>query len=255
MGLGKSGPVYVVDRDNMGRFNGTSGNDLIVQQFINGAGGDRDITPAFFNNALYIFDPNSRIGAYTISNGLFNTTPVETPDSYANKGGASACISASGTNNGIAWAVYNSGGTSPATPCVLRAYNATNLTQELYASDQNPTRDAAGAAVKFTIPTIANGKVYVGAQYSLTVYGLASSFVSAPIISPSGGIFTNSVTVSLSDTTAGAAIYYTLDGTTPTTNSFLYTVPFVLTNSVAVTADAFKAGAVPSGPAEREFPQ
>lgn len=253
VGGGKTAPIYVVDRDNMGRFNGTSGNNLIVQEFNGGPGGDRDTSPAFFNNALYVMDSNSKVGAYTISNGLFNTTPVESPDTYANKGGATVCISANGTSNAIAWAVYNSGGQSPATPCVLRAYNATNLTQKLYASDQITSRDSAGTAVKFTAPTIANGKVYVGAQYSLTVYGLAGSFVSAPTISPNGGVFTNSVTVTLSDTTAGAAIYYTLNGTAPTTNSILYTGPFVLTNSVSVTAAAFKSGSVPSGTTSASF--
>ena len=88
-------------------------------------------------------------------------TPVETPDTFANKGGATASISANGTSNAIAWVIYNSGGQSPATPAVLRAYNATNLTQKLYASDQIPARDSAGSAVKFIVPTIANGKVYV----------------------------------------------------------------------------------------------
>ena len=253
VGGGKTAPVYVVDRDNMGRFNGTAGTNKIVQQFNGGPGGDRDIAPAFFNNALYMMDGNSRVGAYKISNGLFNTTPVESPDGYDNKGGATVCISANGTNNAIAWAIYNSGGTSPSTPCVLRAYNANNLTQKLYASDQIPSRDSAGAAVKFTTPTIANGKVYVGAQYSLTVYGLAASFVNTPTISPNGGVFTNSVTVTLSDATPGATIYYTLNGTAPTTNSILYAGSFVLTNSVPVTAAAFKSGSVPSGTASASF--
>jgi hypothetical protein len=159
VGGGKTAPVYVVDRDNMGRFNGTTGTNKIVQQFNGGPGGDRDIAPAFFNGALYMMDSNSRIGAYKINNGLFNPTPVESPDTFANKGGATVCLSANGVTNAIAWAVYNSGGQSPATPCVLRAYNATNLTQKLYASDQIASRDSAGSAVKFTAPTIANGKV------------------------------------------------------------------------------------------------
>jgi hypothetical protein len=249
LGGGKSAPLYLVDRDNMGRWNGTT--DQIVQEWNGSAGGDRDTTPAFWNNTLYVY--NGNIAAYSITNAQFNETPVQTPDNYNNKGGATACISVNGTSNAIMWALANSGADSPTTPCVLRAYNATNITQELYTSDTIPSRDSAGDAVKFTAPTIANGKVYVAAQYSLTVYGLASTFVNTPLISPNGGVFTNSVTVTLSDGTPGASIYYTLDGSTPTTNSFLYSEPFTLTNSVAVTADAFKPGAVPSGTAIASF--
>jgi uncharacterized repeat protein (TIGR03806 family) len=252
VGGGKTSPIYVVDRDNMGRWNAVN-NNQIVQQFNGGSGGDRNTTPAFFNNTLYIFDGNSRIGAYSITNALFNTTPVETPDGYDNKGGVTACISANGSSNSIAWALYNSGADSPTTPCILRAYNATNLTQKLYSSDQIASRDSAGDAVKFTVPTIVNGKVYVGAQYALTVYGLAQTFVATPVITPGSEVFTNSVMVTLSDATAGASIYYTLDGTTPTTDSTLYSAPFVLTTSASVTAGAFKAGAVASGAASASF--
>jgi mono/diheme cytochrome c family protein len=252
VGGGKTAPIYLVDRDNMGRFNGVNGANKIVQQFNGGPPGDRDVTPAFFNNTLYIIDFNSRIGAYKIVNGLFKETPLETPDAYDNKGGVTVCISANGAGNALAWAIYNAGGESPTAACLLRAYNATNLAK-LYDSSQLPARDSAGAAVKFTAPTIANGKVYVGAQYSLTVYGLLAVLVNTPVISPSSELYTNAVTVSLSDTTAGAALYYTLDGTTPTTNSTRYTGPFVLTNSVVVTAEAFKAGATPSGPVSESF--
>jgi uncharacterized repeat protein (TIGR03806 family) len=253
VGGGKTAPIYLVDRDNMGEFNGTTGVNRIVQQFNGGPGGDRDTTPAFFNNTLYIIDGASKIGAYKIANALFNTTPVETPDSYANKGGVTPSISANGTNSGIVWAIYNPGGETPTGSGILRAYNATNLNLELYSSDQLASRDGGPGPVKFIAPTIANGKVYVGGQYAVSVYGLATVFVNAPVISPNGGVFTNSVTVTLSDSTTGAAIYYTLDGTPATTNSTLYTKPFTLTNSTVVTASAFKAGAVSSGSSSASF--
>ncbi len=252
VGGGKSAPIYLMDRDNMGRFNGTSGADLIVQQFNGGPGGDRDLTPAFFNNTMYMYDASGRIGAFKITNAVFDTTPVETPDGLANKGGATVSISANGTSNGIAWVIYNTGGQTPATPAVLRAYNATNLTQKLYASDQIPARDSGGGAVKFTVPTIANGKVYVGAQYSLTVYG-NGTFLSVPIISPNGGTFTNSITVTLSNATPGTTLYYTLDSSTPTTNSAVYAGPFVLTNNANVQVMAVKPGFVNSGIASATF--
>jgi uncharacterized repeat protein (TIGR03806 family) len=252
VGGGKTPPIYIMDRDNMGRFNGTTGSNNIVQQFNGGPGGDRNVTPAFFNNTLYVMGSGSRISAFKISNGIFNTTPVQSPDAYGNKGGASVIISANGTNNAIAWALQNSGGQSPVTPCVLRAYNATNIAQELYTSDQLAGRDAAGNAVKFITPTVANGKVYVGAQYKLSIYGVGF-FLAPPTIAPNGGTFSGSVTVTLSDATPGTTIRYTTDTTDPTTNSILYTAPFVLTNSTLIKVRAFKPGAADSAVVSATF--
>jgi len=153
--------------------------------------------------------------------------------------------------HGIVWAIQADGSGSGGA-AILHAYNATNVAQELYNSSQNFARDNPGGAVKMVVPTIANGKVYVGSQYVLSVFGNAS-FLANPTITPNGGVFTNSATITLADAISGTTIYYTLDGTTPTTNSLLYTAPFVLTNSSSVNAMATKAGTANSGVTSAAF--
>jgi hypothetical protein len=80
--------------------------------------------------------------------------------------GSAASVSANGTANGIVWAHEN---TSPA---VLYAFDATNLTHELYNSSQAGTRDQFGSGNKYITPTIADGQVFVGTQNSVAVFGL-----------------------------------------------------------------------------------
>jgi hypothetical protein len=79
-------------------------------------------------------------------------------------------ISSNGSVDGIVWALDTSGSATSA-PAILHGYDATNLANELYASPSSGT-GAAGVAVKFAVPTVANGKVYVGTQNELSVYGL-----------------------------------------------------------------------------------
>ncbi len=121
----------------------------------------------------------------------------------------------------------------------------------MYNSSQL-SRDNPGNGIKMITPTVANGKVYVGAQYALSIYGL-TAFLSTPVISPNGAAFTNSVSVTLTDITPGVAIYYTLDGTSPTTSSTLYSGPFLVTSTVNLQAIAVKSGAVNSGIASASF--
>ena len=249
VGAGKAGKIYLIDRDNMGRFQ--SGNDSQIVASLAGAIGGVWGSPAYFNNRIYYQGNGDVMKAFLITNGVI----VPTPESRSLTGfsfpGATPTISANGTNNGIAWvtdpSAYNSSG-----PAVLHAYNATNLALELYNSSQNLSRDNPGGAVKMTTPTITGGKVYVGAEYALSVYGTAV-FLATPTISPAGGAFTNTVTVTLADTSAGVSIYYTLNGTTPNASSSLYTGPLNLTNNTLVQAIASAAGAVNSGVASASF--
>jgi hypothetical protein len=102
---------------------------------------------------------------------LFDPSPTSQGATTFRFPGPTPSISADGDRNGILWLIqadtYVDDGAA-----VLRAYNAADLGQQLYASSDNPRRDDPGRAVKFSVPTIANGKVYVGARDRLTVFGL-----------------------------------------------------------------------------------
>jgi uncharacterized repeat protein (TIGR03806 family) len=256
VGAGKEGKIYLVDRDNMGHYNGTdgvNGTDSQIVQSISGAigGGGSYAVPAYFNNRIFYTGKTDNVRAFIITNGVIVTTPQSISPTSLGAFTGSPVVSANGTNNGIVWAT-DPGAYLSSGPAVLHAYNATNLALELYNSSQNLARDNPGGAVKMTAPTVAGGKVYVGAEYALSIYGV-SIFLPAPTISPNGGVFTYYSTVTLADTTAGTSIYYTLDGTTPTSSSILYTNPFVLTSNALVQAIAVAPGAVNSAVASASF--
>jgi hypothetical protein len=124
-------------------------------------------SPAYFNGTLYYAGAGDVLTAFSISGGVINTNRTSQASAAF---GATPSVSANGTNDAIVWAIPSD--SSASGPAVLHAYDATNLALELYNSAMAGDRDAPGGAVKFTVPTVANGKVYVGAQYSLSVYGL-----------------------------------------------------------------------------------
>jgi hypothetical protein len=169
----KSGTIYLIDRDNLGKFNMDS--DQVVQEF--GAGGGFWSTPAFWQNAMYAGGSGNTIDAWPFSHntqGQFDTSSSSSSPSGYGFPGASPEVSASGASNGIVWAIDSSQYGPPAQtnpgPAVLHAYDATNVANELWNSTQNAA-DSAGNAVKFTVPTVANGRVYIGTRTELDVYG------------------------------------------------------------------------------------
>jgi hypothetical protein len=174
---GKPGNFYLVDTNNMGHYiTGAGGTDANVQTA--SAGGESFATTAVWKNTLYI--GTLLLSGYTVNNASISAATMHTPD-YLD---ATPSISAAGDVNGIAWAInWSANGASGSNgnfgPAVLKAYDATNLSSRLYTSDAL-TADKAANAVKFTVPTIANGKVYIGGATgtaagqtgALTVYGL-----------------------------------------------------------------------------------
>jgi hypothetical protein len=242
----KSGQIHLVNRDNMGHF--TTPNNSSRQSFSDG-GFSIHNSFAFFNNTLYLAVDGGPLEAWTFNpqTELFSTTPqsksgflYKCPE--ANGCGSTPSISANGTSNAIVWSLDNSLYYNK--PSVLHAYDAANLATELYNSAQVPNRDAGAIAVKFTTPTIANGQVYVGARNAVTVYGLLSTgpLAATPTFSPGSGTYTTTQSVSISDSTPSPSIYYTSDGSTPSTGSNLYTVPIQVAQSETLQAVAIAPG-------------
>jgi outer membrane protein assembly factor BamB len=124
--------------------------------------------PVYFNGTLYFSPVEDAIQAFTLSNGLLSTSATSrSADIYSYPGGTLA-LSANGTSNAILWALERRSNS----PGALHAYDARNLGNELYNSDQAGSRDALDEVVKFSAPLIANGKVYVATATKLWVFGL-----------------------------------------------------------------------------------
>ncbi len=285
--IGKSGMVYILDRDNntdgsnnpateyspagLGGFNTSA--DQVVQEvqtpilpsaqppWGSGVWG----TEAYWNNNIYsggttpapppttgTATTGTPLVAYSFVNGVISTTPTsQSVDQYVYPG-PTPSISASGNTNGIVWTMNHKGSAA-----VLEAYDATNLANLLYSSSENPSRDNAGYPVELVVPTIANGKVFVGASGVVSIFGLFSEepVAPSPVITPGTGTFGSPVTVTMADAIAGATIYYTTNGSTPTTNSLVYSAanPPVVSTTETVSAIASVTGYLQSAPSSATY--
>ena len=128
--MGKQGSLYLVSRDSMGHFN--ANGDAQIVEWLPGILGGLWGTPAFWNNTLYIGGTNDSLQAFSFNannKGLLSTTPVSSsPETYLYPG-PTPSISANGNANGIVWTLEAGLGTA-----VLRAYDATNLANELFST-------------------------------------------------------------------------------------------------------------------------
>jgi hypothetical protein len=165
VGAGKDGNVYVVSRDNLGKFSASKNN--IYQQLTAAVAGGVFSNPAYFNGTVYYGDRTSTLKAFPVTNARLVTQPSSQSTTQFVFPGTSPAVSANGTQNGIVWAHENQ------STAVLHAYDATNLAHELYNSTQAASnRDAFGTGNKFIVPVIADGKVMIGTTNSVAVFGL-----------------------------------------------------------------------------------
>ena len=164
VGAGKDGRIYVVNRDSMGKFS-ASGNNIWQQ--VNDALDGIFPTPAYFNGRVYFADVNGTLKAFKITDAKLSTSPTSQTATHFGYPGSAPAISANGTANAIIWAHENG------SQAVLHAYDAMDLSHELYNSNQSTSgRDHFGAGNKFITPTITDGKVFVGTTSGIAVFGL-----------------------------------------------------------------------------------
>ena len=170
---GKVGVVYLLDQTNMGQYHSGANQDLgevsvgfNTTDYTGGFYGQ----PAYWNGNIYTIIVGDSLRQFTVGNGSISTVSSSNSNNTFTFRGATPAVSANGPTNGIVWVAditaYQSGGA-----VVLDAYDATNVSNPLYSSPSNGS-GAAVPATKFTVPTVANGKVYVGGQLAFTVCGL-----------------------------------------------------------------------------------
>jgi hypothetical protein len=165
VGAGKDGRIYVVNRDSMGHFDPMS--DKIWQQLDGALPGGVWSTPAYFNGTVYYGDRFGTLKAFTITNAMLGVQPSSQTATTFTYPGTLPVVSANGTSNAIVWAHENGDN------AVLHAYDARDLSIELYNSEQAPGgADRFGAGNKFIAPVVIDGKVFVGSESAVGVFGL-----------------------------------------------------------------------------------
>jgi hypothetical protein len=170
LAAGKDMNLYLLNRDNMGKYNGNvNSTDAIYQEVPAALSNKMYSAPVYFNGSIYFADAGGTLKQYALSAAMLPALPTSNSAASYGYPGASPAISANGTSTPIVWAVQS----SPGSAAVLHAYNPANLAVEYYNSTQAAaSRDAFGNGNKYITPVIANGKVFVGTPSGVAVFGL-----------------------------------------------------------------------------------
>ncbi|MGA2841489.1 MAG: chitobiase/beta-hexosaminidase C-terminal domain-containing protein, partial [Steroidobacteraceae bacterium] len=234
---GKQGTIYLVNRSNLGHDCANLSSpclsaDTEIPEELRGSTPGVLSSPVYWNGNVY-WQSFANLFAWSVDpgSGLISGSPTsESAQAFALT--ASISLSANGTTNGIVWMMQNT--------AELFAFDATNLANVLWTSFQAPDlRDQIDSAVKFEPPTIVNGKVYYGTNDQMVVWGLfgaTPTTTATPTLFPQSGTYTGSQSVTILDSTTAAKIYYTTDGTTPTTSSTVYAGPITVSGSETIKA-------------------
>jgi len=166
---GKGGGLYVLDRDALGKYRAGK-NPHAVQAIDTG----KSIfgAAAYWNGHVYALWSDDVLKDFALRDGRLSAKPLARAASAFTDPGATPTVSANGERDAIVWVVQTKSWRAADRPAVLRAYDGANVARELWNSEQRAERDRAGSALRFTIPTVAGGRVYVGTKSELDVYGL-----------------------------------------------------------------------------------
>ncbi len=167
---GKGGTIYLLDRDRMGKYQ--SGSDSQIVQCLHGGPDENFGAPAYWSGHVFFIFTSDVPKDFALVRGQLSLEPIRGSRRFLDPG-ATPTVSANGSKNAIIWALTSRHWNEPDGPAaVLYAFDASNLAHELYSSEMNFSRDRAGVGLRFNIPTVVNGRVYVGAKGELDVYGL-----------------------------------------------------------------------------------
>jgi hypothetical protein len=261
LSAGKWGTIYLNNVASLGGYNsnGTGPNNDLGEATLAGANtGTSNVhnTMVYWNGSVYLGGDALTLQAFSVANGVLGTTPTSQTShvfgvSSAEDGqGAGLTVSSNGNSNGIVWALDNTGFLQSS--AVLYAYNASNLAQTPLWSSSGAAnnRDAAGVAIKFQDPVVANGHVYVAGDGSLTVYGLLNASANAPTVTAAASASPSPVTgttttlaVAASDPAGDLTPNYTWAAATVPTGAATPTFSINGTNNANDTVATFyKAG-------------